>query len=293
MSIDLSRVTGISDSRGVITEIKDSLGRVIWAVPDTGEPAVLGVKKITSDTYAGETTYTGEQFILLDIYPKTNGTVKVTYGGLTKTVTDVSGVDQPSAKQVYFGTFNGVTDGVATPASGELTIKGDYAGFAISKYNTAKITTAYCTCITAILNFGVSQLVADYAFKDCVDITSASVSEGVTVIGSYAFHNCAGLSDLTLPSSLTTINNYAFGGCTGLVNITIPGNVNFVGDGAFAYGTNKTIRMLSVTPPRIDSINAFGVNRYVTFIVPAGCGNAYKNASGGWSQYKDCIVEGS
>lgn len=31
MSIDLSRVTGISDSRGVITEIKDSLGRVIWA----------------------------------------------------------------------------------------------------------------------------------------------------------------------------------------------------------------------------------------------------------------------
>ena len=31
MSIDLSRVTGISDSRGVITEIKDSLGRVIWS----------------------------------------------------------------------------------------------------------------------------------------------------------------------------------------------------------------------------------------------------------------------
>ena len=31
MSIDLSRVTGISDSRGVITEIRDSLGRVIWS----------------------------------------------------------------------------------------------------------------------------------------------------------------------------------------------------------------------------------------------------------------------
>lgn len=37
MSIDLSRVTGISDSRGVITEIKDSLGRVIWsAVKEVG-----------------------------------------------------------------------------------------------------------------------------------------------------------------------------------------------------------------------------------------------------------------
>ena len=31
MSIDLSRVTGISDSRGAFTEIKDSLGRVIWS----------------------------------------------------------------------------------------------------------------------------------------------------------------------------------------------------------------------------------------------------------------------
>lgn len=31
MSIDFSKVTGISDSHGAITEIKDSLGRVLWS----------------------------------------------------------------------------------------------------------------------------------------------------------------------------------------------------------------------------------------------------------------------
>ena len=96
-----------------------------------GGPVILEVEKITSDTYASATTYTGEQFILLDIYPKTNGTVKVTYGGLTKTITDTSGAAEPNAQQVFFGTFNGVSDSVTTPASGTLTIEGKYAAFGI------------------------------------------------------------------------------------------------------------------------------------------------------------------
>ena len=108
MSIDFSTLQGLTIPEGVVTEIKDDRGRVIWAVSG-GDKVILQVAKITSNTYAGETTYENEEFILLDIYPKTNGTVTVTYGGLTKTIKDTSGAAEPNAQQVVFGTFNGVT----------------------------------------------------------------------------------------------------------------------------------------------------------------------------------------
>ena len=55
MSIDFSTLQGLTIPEGVVTEIKDAGGRVIWAV--SGGKVILQVKKITSDTYAGETTY--------------------------------------------------------------------------------------------------------------------------------------------------------------------------------------------------------------------------------------------
>ena len=127
--MNFATLKGLTIPEGVVTQITDASGRVLWMVQsDSGVPVILEVEKITSDTYAGETTYTAEEFILLDIYPKTNGTVSVTYGGLTKTITDTSGAEEPNAQQVFFGTFNGVSDSVTTPASGTLKISGDYQG---------------------------------------------------------------------------------------------------------------------------------------------------------------------
>ena len=97
--IDFTKLTGIEHDGKVVTQIEDLAGRVLWS---GNKPAVLRVEKITADTYAGETEYTGENFVAIDVYPKTNGTVKVTYGGLTKTVKDISGVAEPNAQTVYF-----------------------------------------------------------------------------------------------------------------------------------------------------------------------------------------------
>ena len=111
--IDFSTLQRLTIPEGVVTQIADSEGNVLWALAsESSEPIVLKVKKITSNTYAGSTAYNNEQFILLDIYPKTaNSVVEVTYGDVTKTLT-FSG---SNAKQVYFGTFNGVSDDVETP----------------------------------------------------------------------------------------------------------------------------------------------------------------------------------
>lgn len=221
MSIDFATLQGLTIPEGVVTQIADAAGVVLWAM-ETNKPVILEVEKITSDTYAGETTYTGEEFILLEIYPKTNGTVNVTYGGLTKTITDTSGAEEPNAQQVFFGTLYGVSDSVTTPTSGTLTIEGDYAAFACGYFTyNAKSATKTCCCVTGIVDFGSVRYIPVGAF------------------GGYS-DGCKKITSLNFPSSLESIESNAFGSCTGLTSITIEKNVKSIGAGCFIYCSNLT-----------------------------------------------------
>ena len=232
--IDFSAYKGWAIPNGVVTQIADASGRVIWKL-ETSKPVVLQVEKITSDTYAGETTYTGEQFVLLDIYPQNaNSTVKVTYGGSTKTLA----FNGTNAKQVYFGTFNGVSDSVSTPASGTLVIEGGYKSFAIGTYKTynsttSKQTTKYASCITAVDDWGSTEYVPSYAFYECVSLALIPLPSGITSIGTYAFYNCQNITLSSLPSGITSIGNYAFFGCTNLALTSLPSGITSIGTYAF------------------------------------------------------------
>lgn len=284
MSINFATLQGLSIPEGVVTQIADASGRVLWML--SGGKVILEVEKITSNTYAGETTYTDEQFILLDIYPKTNGTVKVTYGGLTKTITDTSGVEKPNAQQVYFGTFNGVSDSVATPASGELVIKGDCYAFACGRYASdsgIKNQSKLCCCLTAIKSFGETSEIPDEAFYGLIDshtntydvcpIVEVDITEGIRRIGINAFMYCDKLMRVSIANTVEIIDNAAFAFCGNLTDVTL----------------------FATTPPALlktgDTYTNF--NRVpCTFTVPKGCGNAYKTAEG-WSTYADYITEAS
>lgn len=232
--INFATLKGFATSKGNVTQIARD-GVVLWKLQNN-KPAVMQVSKITSDTYAGETTYTGEQFVLLNIYPKTNGTVKVTYGGLTKTVTDTSGAATPNAQTVFFGTFNGVSDSVATPASGTVTIEGDIRTFAIGQYKkfaNNKESTAYCTCITGITEWGSIKEITSYAFYNCTSLTAPPLPNGITTIYAYAFYGCSKLALTSLPSSITSINSSAFYNCTSIALTSLPSGITSIGDNAF------------------------------------------------------------
>ena len=242
MSIDFTKLQGLEIPEGVVTQIEDASGRVIWMVAN-GEPIVLEVQKITSNTYAGSTTYENEEFILLDIYPKTNGTVSVTYGGLTKTIKDTSGAEEPNAIQVFFGTFNGVSDEVETPASGTMVIKGDYIGVGVGTYEESKgVTRTYGKMITEVYSLGDSIIIPNNAFDSSVldneyasHMTSVEIPDSVTSIEGYAFSGCLYLRSVNLGKGLVSIGKYAFSSCSSLTSITIPSSVTSIGDGAF-YG---------------------------------------------------------
>ena len=351
---------------GNVVKVTDESGAVIWALQNKSTvPAVLTVEKITSDTYAGSTTYTGESFALLDIYPKSaSSTVKVTYGGLTKTLTFTG----TNAQTVYFGTFNGVTDSVTTPASGTLTIEGDYRGFAsgtYSKYNatTTKSQTAYSSCVTSVVDWGSLEYLPSYAFQDCAKLTAPNLPSGVTSIPSYAFYGCSNIAFTSLPSAITSIGTYAFYQCANLAITSLPSGVTSIGTYAFyecksinireipsgvtsiadytfamyatsyvcetamnggtmtlpsgltsigkyalcSHNTNGTgyehikylysVNILATTPPTLGTTVFGGADdgSYVQcpqLIVPKGCGDTYKSASG-WSVYANYIVEAS
>ena len=261
----------------------NGVARLFFA-PDNGIPVILEVEKVTSDTYANETTYTAEEFILLDIYPKTGGTVNVTYGGLTKTITDTSGSEEPNAQQVFFGTFNGVTDNVATPSSGELTIEGDCYAFGCGVYSqSSKATVEFCGCITSIGSFGKTTMLPADAFGG---FTTKMV-----------------MTTIEIPDTILRIGDRAFYGHKLLQSVTIGKGVLSIGVAAFASNTDNvltTVKILATTPPKLvvaeNSNNAnFGTIGDSKFkvekiIVPKGCGASYKAATG-WSTYADYIAE--
>lgn len=304
--IDFSTLQGLTIPEGVVTQITDAAGNVLWAVANN-VPIVLEVEKITSDTYVSSVSRTGEQFVLLDIYPKTaSSTVKVTYGDLTKTLT-FSGTN---AQQVYFGTFGGTSDSVDTPTSGTLTITGDCIGVGIGSYNSSKSTSVYCSCITGITEWGGITSVVPYMCYECKKLALTELPSGLTDIGGSAFYWCSNIHITNFPHGLTRIGENAFSMPNGddfsmsRTEIVLPSTITEIGERAFEKGctsSNTYIRkvtILATIPPTISN-NSFGdggihdedgTTYPFNIIVPRGCGEAYKAAEG-WSTYANYIVE--
>jgi hypothetical protein len=265
--IDFTTLQGLTIPEGVVTQITDESGRVIWAVANNA-PIVLEVEKIVLNTYAGETLYENEEFILLDIYPKTNGTVNVTYGGLTKTITDTSGAEEPNAQQVFFGTFNGVTDSVSTASSGELVIEGEHRGVGIGTYaSSSKNSSSRCSCVTAIIDLGNTNYLPSAAFSQCAKLTNVTIPKNVSYIGDNAFSgcnnlqnaiiqcrsfgratmfggiftNCASLAEVKFGKLVTTVYARSFYGCTNLTNFIIDTENNSLSsEGGSLFNYDKT-----------------------------------------------------
>ena len=83
-------------------------------------------------------------------------------------------------------------------------------------------------------------IIGNWAFRDCTNLTSITIGDGVTSIGDYAFRGCSKLTSITIPDSVTSIGIWAFSRCTNLTSITIPSSVTSIGDYTFYNCTNLT-----------------------------------------------------
>ena len=104
-----------------------------------------------------------------------------------------------------------------------------------------------------------------YAFRDCSNLTSVTIPEGVTTIGYYAFSGCSSLASVTIPKSVTSIGSSAFEYCSSLTSIAIPEGVTSIGEQAFRYCSSLT----SITIP--ESVTTIGESAFY------GCSFAHSN----------------
>ena len=116
-------------------------------------------------------------------------------------------------------------DGVLTiSGTGEMT---DYPNFADVPWNAYREKI-----LSVVMEPGVTS-VGEYAFFQCINMTSVEMPEGVTSIGDNAFSACRNLTSAVIPESVTNIGFAAFMACNGLTSVTIPAGVASISSTSF------------------------------------------------------------
>ena len=119
------------------------------------------------------------------------------------------------------------------------------------------------------------------AFGGNTEITSFNELRyfiGLTQIEEYAFQNCIGLTSMEIPDFITSIGESAFDGCTGLISITIPNSVTSIGVQVFASCTGLiSITSENINPPILGA-SAFSGTPLENIYVPSESVDTYKTA---------------
>ncbi len=133
----------------------------------------------------------------------------------------------------------------------------------------------------------------DYAFRECVGLTSIYIPENIKYIYSYAFYNCSALTSVNIPSQVTKIYLCSFYGCSGLSSITIPSGVTEIQQSAFNGCTGLTeITVLASTPPTIGVTAFAGIDITIPVYVPCDYMTDYYdiNGTGTWGGFTNFIA---
>ena len=77
------------------------------------------------------------------------------------------------------------------------------------------------------------ESIANEAFRDCAELVSAEITDGVIYIGAEAFCGCSALACVKIPDSVTEIGWGAFLGCDSLSDISLGKGVKEIGASAF------------------------------------------------------------
>lgn len=103
------------------------------------------------------------------------------------------------------------------------------------------------------LSNGLTEI-GDEMFQNCPNLTSISIPNSVEKIGENAFRNCQKLTSVNIPSSVKELANMAFYLCTELANVTL--NEGLVTIGSNAFGLCKKLSSLTL-PSTVRTIGRY------------------------------------
>ena len=198
---------------------------------------------------------------------------------------------------------------------------GDHAFYSCEKLssvtfpsNITKIGSYAFTACSSLRSVLIPSTVTEiraHAFSGCSSLSSVGLAEGITTIYDRAFQStaiksiiipstvktlglgtfayCSSLSSVTLPEGLPELAGSMFTNCQKMTSLTVPSTVTRIGSNVFQYADYiRTIILKRTTPPTI--LASTWTDKITSFIVPKGCGDAYKSATN-WSAYADKITE--
>lgn len=109
--------------------------------------------------------------------------------------------------------------------------------------------------------------IGDWAFSDCIDLTTISIPESVISIGVMAFRS-TGLTSVTIPDSVTSIGDWVFADCTGLTSVNVgPENIAYSSMNGILYDKLETT-LICYPARKLDT----------SFIIPDSVSNIYSKA---------------
>lgn len=118
-------------------------------------------------------------------------------------------------------------------------------------------------------------IIGDNAFSECDEISGSLVVPGtVTEIGRYAFFNCTNITSITLTEGLTRILDGAFRNTGISGDFTIPSTVTYLGQEFVAETGITSLTCLPTTPPQFGALSALYGN--FTIYVPSASLDTYK-----------------
>lgn len=129
----------------------------------------------------------------------------------TATATVTVGVSNETYTAVYGSPYS---EGLAFTSNGNGTCYVSGIGTCKDTDIVIPPTSPEGDTVTAIGKVGYS------AFKNCTNITSVDIPNGVTRISNNVFYGCSSLASITIPNTVTSIGKNAFEYCVNLTTIT-------------------------------------------------------------------------
>ena len=141
---------------------------------------------------------------------------------------------------------------VYSPSGGKVAVIGGIKYLLYAKHKTAKVLKNNYEgniVIPQIVSYKGNEFqitsLEDSCFKNCSNLTSITLPEGITSLGYECFRGCSSLTSITLPEGITSLGEYCFSGCSSLTSITLPKGITSLRAGCFSRCSSLT----SITLP--------------------------------------------
>ena len=223
-----------------------------------------GVNMPTSLTAIGNYAYFGCTNLLHIVVPEGVTSVgEYAYNGCTL----ASDISLPSTlTTIGQRAFYGVSSITELTIPRNVQTIGSYAFANCSLLNTLNYNADSCSDLSSqtfpsnslsTLNIGIHvKYIPAVAFAG-LPISSVSFPLSVKSIGNFAFQNCVNLTSITWGNGVERIGSYAFSGCNSINSFSLPQNIKVIGTNAFQnIATIATV----VIPPSLDSLGVYAFN---------------------------------